>query len=113
MSYYGFIAGIIVAFILWSAGLDWLGLVFIFIGFVSLFYQRTKKEYKKISADVKKTEGFYPEKKFMETYPKGAAKTLADNLMPQNNTEVNVKGWVHKSQQMASNFFKEIDELFK
>ena len=113
MSFYGFLAAGIVAVFLLVIGIDWLWPVFVLIALVALVYPRTKKEYEKVRDDVKKTQGFYPEKKFMEDYPKGAAKTIADNLIPQKNTEVNAKGWLHKSQTMASNFFKELDELFK
>lgn len=112
MSYYGFAAGLIVAFLLWSAGLDWLGLVFVFIAFVVLVYPRTKKEAKKIRDDVKKTDAFYPQKKF-DAYAKTAGKQAAEYLGSPKNTEIGAKNWLHKTHQIATNFFKELDELFK
>jgi len=64
-------------------GIEWLALVMVFVAFVTLAYTRTKHETKKAWADMKKADAFYPEKKFIDTYPKGAGKTLADNLIPK------------------------------
>ena len=113
MSWYGFLAGLVIAVFFWYAGLEWLGLVFIFIAFVALAYPRTKKETKKAWEDVKKADAFYPEKKFIDTYPKGVGKHAAEILTPEENTEIGAKNWLHKTHTIAANFFKELGELFK
>lgn len=113
MHWHRFLAGLLIAILFLAAGLEWLGLVFIFIAFVALMYGKTKKKAKKTWEEVKKADAFYPEKKFLDTYPKGAGKQIADNLIPAHNTEINYKSWIHKTHTMATNFFKELDELFK
>jgi len=113
MSWYGFIAAIFVALILFSANLEWLGIVFVVIAFAALFYPRAKKESKKAWEDFKKADAFYPEKKFLDTYSKTAGKSAAEALIPPKDTKTTAKSWIHKSSQLATNFLKELDEIFK
>ncbi len=108
----GFIISIFLAGMFIYAGLDWLGFVFLAIAVVALVYSPLKDKANDSWKDLKKADAFYPEAKF-DGYVKGVAKTAAENLNKTKGTETNYKAWLHKTHQMAKNFFSELDGLFK
>ncbi|MFA6269049.1 MAG: hypothetical protein WC652_04500 [archaeon] len=89
---------------------EWMGLLFIVISVLFFFYDPTKKYSKIAWEEMKKSDTFSPDAK-IDAYTKGISKTIAENIVKTDETEVNVKGALHKTPQMAKNFFAELKEV--
>ncbi len=111
MDYRVFFVGIVLTILFLYLGLAELAFVIFSAALVGLVYSFAKWKSKKTWEEVKKAEGSTPEVK-LETYLKGASKQGADFIIPPENTEYNYKGAIHKTPQMAKNFFSELKELF-
>jgi len=112
MNFSAFIISVIIAIILLNFGMDWLGLVFVALAVILLIYSPAKKTLNKTIEDAKKQDAFFPEAKAND-YVRGVSKQAADFLIHEPYTEYNYKGAVHKTPQLAKNFFSELKELFK
>jgi hypothetical protein len=112
MNFPAFLVTLVIALITLYFGLEWLGLVFIALAVIILIYEPGKKTLKKTIDDAKKQDAFFPEAKANE-YVKGFSKQTADFLIHDPYTEYNYKHSLHKTPQMAKNFFAELKELFK
>jgi len=114
MNWSGAIISLVIAAIFLWAQLEWFAFVFIAIALLVLAYPRTKKEAKKSWEDMKKTDAFYPEAKF-DGYVKGVSKQASEHLIkkPVDSTQVNTREWLHKTSNIAKNFFSELEALFK
>jgi hypothetical protein len=87
-----------------------MGLLFILLAVIFFFYEPTKKYSKIVWDEMKKAEPSAPDAKF-DAYTKGFSKTLAENIVKTDETEINAKGALHKTPQMAKNFFTELKEI--
>lgn len=112
MNYKVFFVGLIITFLFLYVGLAELAFVIFATSLIGLTYDFAKYKSKKTWEEVKKAEGSVPDVK-LDTYIKGASKQAADFLIPPENTEYNYKGAIHKTPQLAKNFFSELKELFK
>jgi hypothetical protein len=114
MNWGGAVVSLIMAVIFLWAQLEWLAFVFFVITVLVLVYPRAKKEAKKSWEDMKKADAFNPEAKF-DGYVKGISKHASEHLIkkPVDSTEVNAKAWLHKTTNVAKNFFSELESLFK
>ncbi len=114
MNWGGAVISLLIAVIFLWAQLEWLAFVFFVITVLVLIYPRAKKEAKKSWEDMKKADAFNPEAKF-DAYVKGVSKQASELLVqkPKEPTEINYKSWLHKSSNMAKNFFNELESLFK
>jgi hypothetical protein len=99
-----------IAMLFMSVGLEWPGFVFLAIAFITLLYTPAKKQTKVAWEDFKKIDGSYPDVK-LESYAKGFSKQAAEYLVQAPDTEYNYKGALHKSPQIAKNFFTELKEI--
>jgi hypothetical protein len=92
--------------------LEWLGFVFIVLAIVLVLFGPTKRKAEQAKEHANKVEAFYPDTKF-DSYVKGFSKQTAEFLFPAPHSEINARGAIHKTPQMAKNFFTELKELFK
>jgi len=93
-----------------SVQIEWLGFVFLAIAFITLLYTPVKKQTDVAWSDFKKIEGSYPDVK-LEAYAKGFSKQAAEYLVQTPDTEYNYKAAMHKTPQLAKNFFTELKEI--
>jgi hypothetical protein len=93
-----------------SVNIEWLGFVFIVITVITLLYTPVKKQTNVAWEDFKKIDAPYPDVK-MDSYLKGATKHALELAMQTPDTEYNYKGAIHKTPQIAKNFFTELKEL--
>ena len=112
MNYRIFFVGLVITIVFLFVGLADLAFVIFAVSLIGLVYDFAKWKTKKTWEEVKKAEGSVPDVK-LDTYIKGASKQAADFLIPPENTEYNYKGAIHKTPQLAKNFFTELKELFK
>ncbi len=110
MNFYLCIVSFMLAMLFMSVQIEWLGFVFLAIAFITLLYTPGKKHAKVAWEDMKKTEGSFPDVK-LETYAKGFSKQAAEYLIQTPDTEYNYKAALHKTPQMAKNFFTELKEI--
>ncbi|MGI6589460.1 MAG: hypothetical protein ACOX1V_02230 [Candidatus Iainarchaeum sp.] len=75
-------------------------------------YTYAKWKKKKVWEEVKKADATHPSGK-MESYAKIASKQTAEFVFPEENKQYDYKGVLHKTPQLAKNFFTELKELFK
>ena len=111
MNFYLCITSFILAMFFLSMKLEWLGFVFLAIAFITLIYTPGKRHADIAWEEFKKADGTFPDAK-METYVKGFSKHSAEYLMQTPDTQYNYKAAMHKTPQMAKNFFTELKELF-
>lgn len=111
MNYRVFFVGLLITLVFLVVGLAELAFVMFVASIIGLVYSFAKWKTKKTWEEVKKAEGSSPEVK-MEGYVKGVSKQAADFLAPPENTQYNYKGALHKTPQLAKNFFTELKELF-
>jgi hypothetical protein len=93
-----------------SVKIEWLGFVFIIFTIITLLYNPVKKQTDVAWEDFKKIEAPYPDVK-MDAYVKGVSKQAAEYLIQAPHTEYNYKGALHKTPQLAKNFFTELKEI--
>ena len=110
MNFYLCIISFMIAMLFFSVKLEWLGFVFLAIAFITLIYTPVKKQYDVAWDDLKKIDGAYPEAK-MDAYVKGFSKQATEHLYPTRDTQINYKGAIHKTPQLAKNFFTELKEI--
>ncbi len=110
MDYRTFFIGLIITILFLFVGLSALAFIIFVVSFIVLVYNYVEAKSRKAWDQAKKAEGSSPEAK-LETYVKGASKQTADFLAPPENTEYNYKGALHKTPQLAKNFFTELKEL--
>jgi len=111
MNYYSFLAFLVIGLLFIYTGIDWLGLLFLALAVVVLLYNPAKNTLNTTWKEVSKAEGSNPSAKFME-YAEGATKLTA-NLITDGKPGVKSSEWLHKSPNMAKNFFSELDKIFK
>ena len=110
MNFYSFITALIIALLFLYFKVEWLGFVFFVIAIIVLLYNPAKKQTKQAWEDLKKAETTHPEAKY-DSYVKGFSKQLAEGVIPPMETEYNTKGAIHKTPQLAKNFFSELKDL--
>lgn len=112
MDYRAFFVGIILTLLFLLIGLFDLAFVIFAVSFIVLIYNYMESKAKKAWDQVKKADASSPEAK-LEAYTKNASKQAAEFLIPAEGTEYNYKGAIHKTPQLAKNFFAELKDLFK
>jgi hypothetical protein len=110
MNFYLCIVSFMLAMLFLSVKLEWLGFVFLALTVITLLYTPVKKQANVAWEDVKKIDAPFPDAK-MDAYVKGASKQAAEFLVQSPATEYNYKGAMHKTPQLAKNFFTELKEL--
>lgn len=112
MNWKAMLVAVALSLFFFAIELEWLAFVVLVIGVIGLFWKEEKSGLKKTWQEVKKADATHPQAKF-DAYVKGASKSAAEILQPPENTEIGAKNWLHKTHNMAKNFFSELEGLFK
>ncbi len=99
-------------FVVMPLGYEWLGFVLFIFGIILVLYHPTDKTARSAWEEMKKADAPYPDAKLV-TNLSGFSKSAAEWLIPPKNTEINAEGALHKTSQIAKNFFKEMEDIFK
>jgi hypothetical protein len=99
-------------FVLLPLGYHWEGFVLSIFGIILVLYHPMDKTARSAWDEMKKADAPYPDVK-LDANIKGFSKSAAEWLIPAPNTEINSGGFLHKSSQIAKNFFKEMEDIFK
>jgi hypothetical protein len=110
MNFSAFIISLVMGIIFIYLEVEWMGLAFIALSVIFFIYDPLKSKSKQAWEEMAKAETTSPDAK-MDAYVKGFSKTLAENVVKTEETQVNIHGVVHKTPQMAKNFFSELKEL--
>jgi len=99
-------------FVVMPLGYEWLGFILMIFGIILVLYHPADKTARSAWEEMKKADAPYPDAK-LDANIKGFSKSAAEWLIPPANTEIHAEGALHKTSQIAKNFFKELEEVFK
>jgi|GEM_PF-2373927 len=99
-------------FVVMPLGYEWLGFVLFIFGIILILYHPADKTARSAWDEMKKADASFPAAK-LDANIKGFSKSAAEWLIPTPNTEIRAEGALHKTSQIAKNFFKELEEIFK
>jgi hypothetical protein len=108
---YAFTTFFILGIVFFVFNLEWLGFVFVVLGFIALTYKEEKKFWKKSWEEVSSAEGSYPSGKLKE-YTKSAAKQFAD-YTDQKEKKYDVAKAPRKLNKASKSLLDEFNNLFK